>query len=86
MTRPSALAIPHLPPRAHRKVRRELAGVYHDMATMIGSVAEAFEPTPFDHPAVRQARVDGRERLTQIDGRWDDAMAEHPSHSVLSSQ
>lgn len=73
------------PPRAHRKVRRELAGVYHDMATMIGHVTEAFEPTPFDHAAVRHARVDGRERLAQVDEFWDDAMAEHPSHSVLSS-
>lgn len=82
-----AMAIQALvfPPRAHRQVRRELSGVYLDMARLMGHITEVLDQQPFPEEAVRRARVDGRERLTQVDGLWDDAMSEHPSHSVLSS-
>ena len=73
------------PPRAHRKVRQELAGVYRDMANLMGHVTEALRQQPYATDAVRRERVDARTRLTQVDDMWDDAMSEHQSHGLLAS-
>lgn len=73
------------PPRAHRTARRELAGVYRDMAHLMGLVTEVLDQQPRRPDAVRKARVDGRARLVKVDDLWDDAMAEHPSNGLLGS-
>ncbi len=73
------------PPRAHRTARRELGGVYRDMAHLLGSATEVLDGQPRRADAVRQARIDGRARLAKVDDLWDDAMAEHPSHGLLGS-
>lgn len=73
------------PTRAHHKVRIELAGVYRDMARLLGHVTEALDQDPYDRDSIRGERVDARTRLVQVDEMWDDAMSEHPSHGLLAS-
>lgn len=73
------------PPRAHRTTRREMGGVYRDMSHLLGLVTEMLDGQPQRSEAARLARVDGRSRLAKVDDLWDDAMAEHPSHSLLGS-
>ena len=73
------------PPRAHRKVRLELAGVYRDMALVMGHITTALQQQPFATETVRSERLDARSRLSLVDEMWDDAMSEHPSHSQLAA-
>ena len=73
------------PPRAHKKVRRELAGVYRDMARLMGHITDALDDEPYATAAIRAERVDARTRLTQVDDMWDDAMSEHQSHGLLAA-
>ncbi|MBS1836314.1 MAG: FUSC family protein, partial [Actinobacteria bacterium] len=44
------------PPRAHRQVRRELAGIYLDMAQLLVHVTAVLDQQPFAEDAVRRAR------------------------------
>ena len=73
------------PPRAHRKVRHELAGVYRDMARLMGHVTDALSQQPYAAGAISGERVDARTRLAEVDDMWDDAMSEHQSHGLLAS-
>jgi len=73
------------PPRAHRKVRQELTGVYRDMAHLMGHVTTALQEQTFATEIVRSERLDARSRLSLVDEMWDDAMSEHPSHSQLAA-
>jgi uncharacterized membrane protein YgaE (UPF0421/DUF939 family) len=73
------------PPRAHRKVRQQLAGVYRDMATLMDLATDALEGRPYPADAIAEARIDARSRMTQVDQLWDDAMSEHQAHSLLAS-
>lgn len=73
------------PPSAHRKVRQELAGVYRDMANLMGHVTVALQDQTFATETVRGERLDARSRLSLVDEMWDDAMSEHPSHSQLAA-
>ena len=73
-----------LPPRAHRRVRRDLAELFRQIAVVYGSTAAACTDGATDPPAVRDARHRIRAGLQSIDSFWDEAMSEHPPPEVLA--
>jgi uncharacterized membrane protein YccC len=74
-----------LPPRANRRVRRELAGLFDEMTRVYSLVISHCTGGAHDPLAIREARHAARAHLQSIDEFWDEAMSEHPPADVLAT-
>ncbi len=73
-----------LPPKAHRRVRSDLAALFEQLTQIYGMVIARCAGSSLDYGAVRAARHEIRARLQSIDAFWDEAMSEQPPPDVLA--
>lgn len=78
-----AVQLTIFPPRAHRKVVRELAGIYQDLAEVMRRSAVGIGAELDDTAAIHRASIDLQDRLDAVDSLWAEAMAERHADLVI---